>query len=171
MSEPKRYFGKYRGTVSNNIDPEQRGRIQVSVPHLSHNVLKSWALPAMPIGGLQMGVYSVPPIGAHVWVEFEQGDLDSPIWAGVFWESSAEVPALAQLLAPGVPGIAMQTVQRNGFVISDVPGPTGGTLLTSATGAMILINEMGITISNGKGATIQLSGPSVVINEGALTVI
>jgi uncharacterized protein involved in type VI secretion and phage assembly len=171
MSEPKKYFGKYRGTVVNNIDPEQRGRIQVMVADVGGFALTSWALPALPIGGLQMGMFSVPMIGSGVWVEFEQGDLDYPIWVGVFWGSAAEVPALSRVLVPGVPGIAMQTPLQNGIVISDVPGPTGGIMLMSTTGAMILINDVGITISNGQGATIMMTGPSVVINEGALTVI
>jgi uncharacterized protein involved in type VI secretion and phage assembly len=113
----------------------------------------------------------VPIIGSGVWVEFEQGDIDYPIWVGVFWGSAAEVPALSHLVPPGVPGIAMQTPLQNGIVISDLPGPTGGIMLTTTTGAMILINEIGITISNGQGATIMMTGPSVVINEGALTVI
>jgi uncharacterized protein involved in type VI secretion and phage assembly len=171
MSEPKKHFGKYRGTVVNNIDPEQRGRIQVMVADVSGFALTSWALPALPIGGLQMGMFSVPMIGSGVWVEFEQGDLDYPIWVGVFWGSAAEVPALSHALVPGVPGIAMQTPLQNGIVISDVPGPTGGIMLTTTTGAMILINDVGITITNGQGATIMMTGPSVVINEGALTVI
>jgi uncharacterized protein involved in type VI secretion and phage assembly len=171
MSEPKKFFGKYRGTVINNIDPEQRGRIQVMVPDVAGFAITSWALPAFPIGGLQMGMFSVPIIGSGVWVEFEQGDIDYPIWVGVFWGSAAEVPALSHLLVPGVPGIALQTALQNGIVISDVPGPTGGIMLMSTTGAMILINQLGITISNGQGATIQMTGPSVVINQGALTVI
>ena len=171
MSEPKKYFGKYRGTVINNVDPEQRGRIQLMVPDVSGFALTSWALPALPIGGLMMGLFSVPVIGSGVWVEFEQGDIDYPIWVGVYWGSAADVPALSHLLVPGVPGIAMQTALQNGIVISDVPGPTGGIMLTSTSGAMILINDLGITISNGQGATIQMTGPSVVINEGALTVV
>jgi hypothetical protein len=56
-------------------------------------------------------------------------------------------------------------------MISDAPGPTGGILLKSATGALISINDVGITISNGQGATIVLTGPSVAINETALTVV
>jgi hypothetical protein len=70
-----------------------------------------------------------------------------------------------------VPGIVLQTPLQNGIVVSDVPGPTGGIMLTTTTGAMILINEVGITLSNGQGAMIQMTGPSVVINAGALTVI
>lgn len=171
MSEKTKYFGKYRGTVVNNVDPEQRGRIQAMVPDVSGFALTSWALPAFPLGGLQMGMFSLPTIGSGVWVEFEHGDIDYPIWTGVYWGSAAEVPALSHLLPPAVPGIVMQTVLQNGILISDVPGPTGGIMLTTVTGAMILINELGITLSNGQGATIQLTGPSVIINAGALTVI
>jgi len=54
--------------------------------------------------------------------------------------------------------------------LSDLPGPSGGILLKTATGAMIMVNDVGITISNGKGATIVMSGPSVTINSGALVI-
>lgn len=171
MSDAKKFFGKYRGTVVNNVDPEQRARIQVMVPDVAGFALSSWALPSFPWGGIQMGMFCVPLIGAGVWVEFEQGNLDYPIWSGVYFGSAAEVPAMAHLIPPAVPGIVLQTVLQNTLLISDVPGPTGGIMLKSTTGAMILINEVGITISNGQGAMIQMTGPSVVINAGALTVI
>ncbi len=170
-SDAKKFYGKYRGTVVNNVDPEQRGRIQVMVPDVAGFALTSWALPAFPIGGLQMGMFGVPVVGSGVWVEFEHGDLDYPIWVGVYFGSAAEVPALSHLIPPSVPGIVIQTVLQNGILISDVPGPTGGIMLTTTAGAMILINELGITLSNGQGATIQMTGPSVVINAGALTVV
>jgi uncharacterized protein involved in type VI secretion and phage assembly len=170
MSDTNKFFGKHRGTVVNNVDPEQRGRIQAMVPDVAGYALSSWALPALP-AGMQMGMFSVPMIGSGVWIEFENGNIDYPIWSGVYWGSAADVPALSHLLVPGVPGIALQTVLQNGIVISDVPGPTGGIMLMSTTGAMILINDVGITISNGQGAMIQMTGPTVVINEGALTVV
>jgi uncharacterized protein involved in type VI secretion and phage assembly len=170
MNEPRKFFGKHRGTVVDNVDSDQRGRIQVMVPDVSGTALSTWALPALPIGGLMMGLFSVPAVGSGVWVEFEHGDINYPIWTGVYWGSAAEVPALSQSLVPGIPGIALQTVLQNGIVISDVPGPTGGIMLKSTSGAKILINNEGITISNGQGAMIQMTGPSVVINEGALRI-
>jgi hypothetical protein len=57
------------------------------------------------------------------------------------------------------------------LVLSDVPGPTGGIMLISTSGASILINDVGITISNGQGATIELVGPSITMNEDALTIV
>jgi uncharacterized protein involved in type VI secretion and phage assembly len=169
--ECKQFVGKYRGTVFNNVDVEQRGRIQVIVPDVSPLPLLTWAMPSLPIGGLLSGMFSVPVIGSGVWVEFEQGDLDYPIWTGVFWGSVAEVPALSHTIPPGIPGIVIQTPLLNGLVISDVPGPTGGILIKSATGAAIVVNDAGILIQNGRGASILMTGPTVVINNGALTVL
>jgi hypothetical protein len=169
-AESQKFYGKYRGVVVNNIDPMQIGRLQVMVPDYSIIPI-SWAMPCLPVGGIQMGFYTVPPPGAGVWIEFEQGDPDYPIWVGCFWGSAAEVPAMARLVPPGVPGITMQTVLQNGIMISDVPGPTGGILLKTTTGALISINDVGITISNGKGAIIAMNGPAVNINAGALTII
>lgn len=171
MSEPKKYYGKYRGTVVNNVDPEQRGRIQVMVPDVSNVMVSTWALPCAPVGGIQTGMFAVPPIGAGVWMEFEQGDPDYPIWTGCFWGSAAEVPAMAKIVPPAISGITLQTTLQNGIVISDVPGPTGGIMLKSTTGASIIVNDTGIYIQNGKGASIVMTGPTVTINQGALVVM
>jgi uncharacterized protein involved in type VI secretion and phage assembly len=164
------FFGKYRGTVINNIDPLQTGRIQALVPGVSALLPTTWALPCVPIAGKQMGTYCVPQIGAGVWVEFENGDPDYPIWVGGFWGSAAEVPALALAGIPASPNIVLQTTAQNAIVISDLPGPTGGIMLKSTTGATIIVNDTGIYIQNGKGASLIMTGPAVTINNGALTI-
>jgi uncharacterized protein involved in type VI secretion and phage assembly len=170
MTEPRRFYGKYRGTVVNNVDPLQTGRLQAIVPDVSAVMLTSWAMPCMPVGGIQTGVFALPPIGAGVWVEFEQGDPDYPIWTGSYWGSAAEVPALARLVPPGLFGITLQTTLQNGIVVSDLPGPAGGIMLKSTAGATIIVNDTGIYIQNGKGASIVLSGPAVTINAGAMVI-
>jgi uncharacterized protein involved in type VI secretion and phage assembly len=170
MSDQK-YFGKYRGMVINNIDPMQMGRLMVQVPDISGLIPSTWAMPCFPVTGKQMGVWAVPLIGSGVWVEFEQGDSDYPIWVGCFPGSVADVPALALAGNPVSPSIVLQTSLQNTLMISDMAGPTGGILLKTMTGAMIAINDIGITISNGKGAVIAMTGPTVNINAGALTVI
>ena len=106
-----------------------------------------------------------------MWIEFEQGDPDYPIWVGSYWGSAAEVPALALAEVPGNPNIVLQTLAQNSIVISDLPGPTGGILIKSTTGATITVNDLGIIIQNGKGTSIALTGPTVTVNNGALTVI
>lgn len=164
------FFGKYRGTVINNVDPMQMGRLMVQVPDVSNVLPSTWAMPCLPFAGIQSGMYAIPAIGSGVWIEFEQGNSDYPIWVGCFWGSAAEIPALALAGPPGVQSVVLQTTGQNTLMISDVPGPTGGILLKSNTGAMIAINALGITITNG-AATIALTGPTVTVNEGALEVI
>ena len=112
----------------------------------------------------------IPAIGSGVWVEFEHGDPDYPIWVGCFWGSPAEVPVLALAPPPALQKLVITTTGQNSLMISDVPGPTGGILLMTTTGAMISISEAGITLSNGQGATILMAGPTVTINGGALAV-
>ncbi len=165
-----KYYGKYRGTVLDNVDPMQMGRISVQVPDVSNVLPSTWAMPCAPFAGTQSGFFAIPPIGASVWVEFEQGNSDYPIWTGGFWGSSAEVPPLALAAPPVLQTIVIQSVGQNTLMISDAPGPTGGILLKSTTGAMIAVNDTGITIDNGQGATITLTGPSVTVNLGALEV-
>jgi len=168
--------GKYRGTVINNIDPEKRGRIQATVPDALSFIPSTWAEASLPVAGatgLAMGTYFVPPIGAAVWIEFEHGDVNKPIWTGCRIESTADVPISAQRIIPPISGLALETMLKNSIVVSDLPPTpvTGGIVLKSTTGAMIVVNDTGIYISNGKGATIMLVGPTVTINNGALVVV
>lgn len=168
--ETRRYLGKFRGMVVNNIDPMQQGRLQVQVPDVLGLNSLNWALPCLPFTGRQMGFWALPQIGAGVWVEFEQGDPDFPIWTGCWYGNASEVPALALTGLPASPSVLLQTQGQQTLMLSDVPGPTGGILLKTATGAMISINATGITISNGQGATIVMTGPTVTVNGGALAV-
>jgi len=163
------YFGKYRGTVVNNIDPMQQGRIQAMVPDALGTMPSSWAMACVPFAGTQAGLWAVPDVGSGVWIEFEQGDPEYPVWTGGWWGSAADPPALALAVPPAVPHVLVQTTGQNTLSISDAPGPAGGLLLKSTSGAMIMVNDVGITITNG-AASIVLAGPSVTINSGALVV-
>lgn len=167
----RKYYGKYRGVVLNNVDPLLEGRLLVQVPDVAGLAPTTWAMPCVPIAGIQNGMVAIPIIGSGVWVEFEHGDPKYPIWVGCFWGSAAEIPALARLTPPAVPAITLQTPLQNGITVSDLPGPTGGIMLKSATGATLIVNDTGIYIQNGKGAMITMVGPAVTINSGALTVI
>jgi uncharacterized protein involved in type VI secretion and phage assembly len=168
-----RYYGKYRGVVLDNIDPQQIARLIVQVPDVLGLNPSSWAMPCVPMAGLQAGCFMVPAVGSQVWVEFEQGDPDYPIWAGGFWGTSEEIPSAAG--PPGIPGeqnIVLQTIGQCMIAASDAP-PTergGGVILQSASGATIVVNDSGIYIDNGKGATITMIGKTVAVNGTALTV-
>jgi hypothetical protein len=166
-----RYYGKYRGTVVNNIDPESRGRLMTMVPDVLGLAPATWAEACVPLAGapgLAMGFYAVPPIGAAVWVEFEQGDPEHPIWVGCIFGSQSDVPPPAPGV-PGLPPIVLQSMTKHSIQISDLPG-VGGITLKTLTGCTIAVTDIGITIDNGKGASIKLIGPAVTINDTALVI-
>ncbi len=158
------FFGKYRGKVENNVDPMQLGRIQVSVPAVLGDGTLSWAMPCVPYAGSQVGFFAIPPRNANVWVEFEGGDPDYPIWSGCFW-GVGEVPAMPALAE-------MKVIKTDGLTLtlSDLPG-IGGITLETSSGQKITLTAMGVEIDNGQGAKIALAGPQVSVNNGALDVM
>ena len=163
-----RFFGKYRGTVANNVDPQQMGRLQVSVPGVFGEGQLAWALPCVAYAGPGVGLFMLPPTGANVWVEFEAGNPDYPIWAGGFW-------GLGQ--APASPAVAEMKVLKTDAIsitASDIAGGGGLTIEVSppavAIAAKLEITSNGIEISTGP-AKILLSASGVSVNDGALEVI
>ena len=95
----RRFYGKYRGFVVNNMDPKRLGRLTLRVPSvLGPDVVTGWAMPCVPYGGQKnQGFLCIPEVGAGVWVEFEEGDLEFPIWVGTFWSEpggESEIPTL-----------------------------------------------------------------------------
>lgn len=112
------HYGKYRGRVESVVDPMGLMRIQVTVPAVLDEAAVL-ATPCVPVGYL-----GVPAVGSGVWVEFEGGDTDYPIWSGCWPE-----------------------------------GP--GTMSA---------HPEGIELSNGQGASVKLTGPTVSVNDGALDV-
>ena len=163
----RQFFGKYRGKVVNNLDPMQLGRVQVSVPAVLGDGQMSWAMPCAPFAGPGVGFFAIPPVGANVWVEFEAGDPDYPIWSGGFW-GVGEVPAQ--------PAIAqMKVLKTDGVTLtfSDLPG-AGGFILEVGPPVVpvplkLVCNAGGIELSNS-AATIKMTPVSVSINNGALEV-
>jgi uncharacterized protein involved in type VI secretion and phage assembly len=80
-----RFYGKYRGVVTDVNDPENMGRLRAKIPEVLGDVESPWALPCAPYSGDNIGVYAVPRAGSGVWIEFEAGDVGRPIWTGCWW--------------------------------------------------------------------------------------
>lgn len=161
------FFGKYRGSVVNNVDPMLRGRVQVSVPAVLGTGRLSWAEACVPYAGDKVGLFAVPPVGANVWIEFEAGDPDHPILAGCFW---------GQGQAPGNGLPTTKVLATDGVTITadDLPGG-GGLTVDVAPPAVpvamkIACTSAGIELSIG-ASTVVLGTTSVTINGDGLEVI
>lgn len=171
----KKFFGRYKGTVVNNIDPEKMGRILVQVPDVLGDDPCIWAESASPLAGSGMGFYFVPPIDSGVWIEFQQGDSDYAVWTGCWRGSPADAPPLALGGVPATPPIVLGTTTQNALVVSDAPMPlmpSGGIMLTVGS-AFIVIGKDGVQINaptiDIKAANITING-HVLVNGGALEI-
>ncbi len=162
------FFGKYRGKVENNIDPMMLGKIQVSVPAVLGEGSLSWAMPCVPYAGSGVGFFMIPPVGANIWVEFEGGDIDYPIWSGCFW-GVGEVPA-----TPAVPQMKIIKMDNITLTMSELPGIGGVTLEVSppavALPLKMTFDSSGIKLDAGPLGVVELTPAGVKINSGALEV-
>ncbi len=91
-SNEEKVFGKHRGVVTNNQDPQHLGRLKARVPDVLGSAESGWAMPCAPYVEPKTGFLMLPPVGIGVWIEFEGGDLAHPIWSGCWWSSEAEMP-------------------------------------------------------------------------------
>ncbi len=158
------FYGKYRGIVTDNDDPNGLGRIRVKVQDVLGDQESGWALPALPYAGDGVGLYLIPPVNAFVWVEFEHGDPDYPIWTGCFWLTSETVPEEAS-----GPNIKLLKTSIATIMIDDSESD-GSITIETTSGMKIVMNSEEIEISNGDNK-ITLSMESVSINDGALEVM
>lgn len=164
----KQFYGKYRGTVTDIQDPLMTGRVRAKVPDVLGDLESGWAMLCAPFGGSGMGFFALPKVGAGVWIEFEHGDPDYPVWTGCWFGSVAEMPS--ELLAPPYKKVLLKTEGGHSIVLDDTPGVGGITLQTSG-GQKIVLSATGIEITSGQGGTIKITGPQVSVNDGALEVI
>jgi cytoskeletal protein CcmA (bactofilin family) len=148
---PRQFFGKYRGSVLDNEDPLMMGRLMVKVAAVPGSVL-NWALPSVPYAGPGVGFFFMPPLDANVWVEFEGGDPNWPIWSGCFW-NEYEVPSL-----PADPLVKVIKTDGITLTLSDMP-EAGGVFLTVNEPSVAMPRSMTFT-SEG----ITLTCEDAIIN-------
>ena len=184
-----RFYGKFRGTITDTKDPKSLGRIRVKIPELLGDKETGWALPCLPYGGSKdIGFFVIPEVGSNVWIEFESGNLSYPIWTGVWWSepsSGNEVPSEAQKLEPAVKilktkaGHKIELHDTEGQEKISVTSKDGSNILMDSKGiklsadngnSVITIDSQGIILSKGSNS-IKITNTSVIINDVGLEVM
>jgi len=156
-----RFYGKYRGVVTDVDDDTKRGRIKAKVPSVLGEHKTGWCMPCVPYAGPQAGQLFLPEVGAGVWIEFEGGDVSYPIWTGCYWRSD-ELPPDA---APAVKVI--QTAGSQQILLDD---DAGSVTVSDSNGNTMTLDSSGITLERG-GKKVVVSDAEVSVNDGALEVL
>ena len=155
-----RFYGIYRGIVTDNNDPNSLGRIQANVPAVFGSVSSGWCMPCVPYAGDQVGVAFLPEVGSGVWIAFEGGDVSYPVWVGAYWRGS-ELPSD---VAPNV-----KVIVTSSSLELKLDDDASSITLSDSNGNTITLDSSGITVSNG-GQEVVVSSSSVSVNSGALEV-
>ena len=170
----RQFFGKYRGKVTGTKDPLNLGRIQVEVAAVFGEETKSWALPCVPYAGKDIGFFTVPPKGSNVWVEFEAGDPNYPIWSGCFW-GQGELPKALQNLEKEE---EIQVFRTHGitFTLSNIEGKKGVTLEVESPTVKrplkMIFDGNGVEINNNQETIAKLTADTIeLINRKSSTIV
>jgi hypothetical protein len=162
----KRHWGKYRGVVVENEDAPPRGRLLVSVPGIM--TVPGWAMPCVPVAALAKagGTFMRPMVGSNVWVEFERGDPDKPIWVGCFW-GEVDLPKMATEFS-AVPLIQAITIESEfaGITVSDIPLPVGAT----TPGQVNIVADEGAVALSLSPTGVGAVAPTVTVTAPVLTI-
>ena len=181
--QARTYYGKYRGFVADNEDPETLGRLKLRVPSVLSEEPTGWALPCLPFGGLDgQGMFLIPEVGAQVWVEFEEGNLNHPIWTGTFWRASDPPPKEAQITPPTTRMLTTPSGHRLQF--DDADGderitlahkngselkmePDGNVLLTNEEGSTLTLDNAGgkVVLEDTRGNTLTMDSAGTLIED------
>jgi len=155
-----RFYGLYRGIVTDNDDPSSLGRIQAQVPAVFGSVSTGWCMPCVPYAGSQVGMAFLPELGSGVWIAFEGGDVSYPIWVGGYWRGS-ELPSD---VAPDV-----KVIVTSSSLELKMDDDASSITLSDSNGNTVTLDSSGITLTNG-GQQVVISSSSVSVNDGALEV-
>ena len=158
-----RFYGKYRGLVLINVDPQNQGRIKAIVPEVLGVIPTNFCLPCTPYAGTLAGLFTVPMIGTGVWIEFEAGDVNRPIWTGCWW-GTAQVP-INEL---GLPSQFTSKVLRTdtGLMIS-LDDAAQSITFKDLTGLNSMSMQVGIVQVLGK-ALMVLDAPVILHGQAAI---
>jgi uncharacterized protein involved in type VI secretion and phage assembly len=154
-----RFYGKYRGTVT-DIDSSTL-RIKANVPAVLGDVPTGWCMPCVPYAGPQVGFAFLPEVGSGVWIEFEGGDVSYPIWTGCYWRRD-EIPSDA------TPTVKTIVTKAGSKVLLDDDGST--ITISDDSQNEVKLDSSGISLTRG-GNSVAVSDSEVNVNDGALEVM
>lgn len=130
-------YGKYRAVVSDILDPEVRGRIKVKCPSLLSLSDSSWCEYCGSTSD-----FHLPALGDTVWVEFENGLVDKPVYSGS-WYAKEQIPTT---------------------------DTSGSTRVIQFNGNTITMSDH-IELKSKDGTTISINGGSLTINGVAVALV
>lgn len=162
------------GIITDNKDPEDRGRVKVKYPWLADDAESEWARLAAPMAGDGRGFLFIPEINDEVVVAFEHGDLDRPIVLGSLWNGQDHPPLPASQAVGGDGAVNKRVIKsRSGHIITlddtsgaekiEIVDKTGSNKIVIDSASNKLTIAMAGDIDVGTDTNVKLSGINLTL--------
>lgn len=158
---PSRHFGLYPAVVTDLVDPDRLGRIEVRLPWLGTDGdedVRAWATLLSPYAEDDQGLQALPEVDTQVMVAFEGGDLRRPYIVGAAWNGVEAMP-----VTPEAANNVRVIKTRAGSMLEfdDTDGAAKVTLSLASGHSLVLDDsalEVKLTHSSGHTITLTASG-------------
>jgi phage baseplate assembly protein V len=166
-----RIHGAVTGIVSNNVDPEDMGRVKLHFPWLSGEDESGWARIAAPMAGANRGVWMLPEVGDEVLVMFAHGNIDQPFVIGALWNGVDAPPGNNEDGRNNLRVIRSRSGHT--LVFDDTEGAETITISDAAQDNAIVIDASQDTVTIRSAGRLKLSasrGIELSSAEGSVTI-
>jgi phage baseplate assembly protein V len=164
-STDRRFYGVAEGLVEDNADPESEGRVKVTFPWFSGEMVSEWCRVAQFYAGPEFGAYFTPEIGAEVLVAFVHGDMRVPVVIGGLYNGQDKPPAARNGSDPKY----IQTKAGHKIVFEDASGEERIEIIDSSGKNSIVIDTVAntITVTGESDVTVEAKTGSLTLKGAA----
>jgi uncharacterized protein involved in type VI secretion and phage assembly len=158
------YFGVYPAIVSDLVDDESLGRVQVRFPWLGEDGdrdVRAWATLCSPYADDDQGLLVLPEVGSQVVVAFEAGNLRRPYVIGAAWNGREALPHPPE----SSNDIRLLRSRAGSRLEFDDSAGSAKVRLTMASGHKVTLDDAAqeITVEHAFGCTVRLTATAVEI--------
>lgn len=157
------YFGVYPAIVTDLVDPDNLGRIEVSFPFLGsvgQQDVRAWATLVSPYADNEQGFMVLPEVDTQVIVAFEAGNLRRPYIVGACWNGKEALPR-----TPDAANNLRIIKTRSGSILEfdDTDGANKITLQMDSGHKLVLDDSaQTVTLSHSSGHVITFTASGAV---------
>jgi uncharacterized protein involved in type VI secretion and phage assembly len=158
------YFGVYPAIVTDLVDSDQLGRVEVRFPWLGEDgdqAMRAWATLCSPYADTDQGLLALPEVGSQVVVAFEAGNLRRPYVIGATWNGREALPHPPER-SNDVRLLRSRADSRLEF--DDAAG-SATVRLTMASGHQVILDDAAqeVTVKHAMGCVVKLTATAVEI--------
>ena len=159
------YYGVYPAVVTDLVDPDRLGRIEVRFPWLGSDGdrdVRAWATLCTPYADDQQGLEILPEVDSQVVVAFEAGNLRRPYIVGAAWNGTARLPQDAEQSND----LRLLRSRANSRLEFDDAASGPKVRVTTNSGHQVVLDDAAqeVTVRHATGCTVKLTATNVEIN-------